>query len=185
MLAGIPILILTGFVTGCQKAEPERAPGVEIPTGPRDDGYENNSDIGNDNGGLDTNGAETDNTENGEIGGGNSNSGTEEGDEGDIDRNNDYAAIAGDWGSADGATWFSFDSSRRFKAISTKKIGFKSDPGTEVRGTYTYESFKRHLWLSAEGENEIYNIEFRCIIEGNRMTLYGMTGNVTIELTRN
>lgn len=154
LTAYILISLLTLAVgAGCSKDEPRRAEGVTVPTGPRDEF-------------------------------------TDQDDSSDPDKDDDSsnnetvknAEILGSWIDSNGSTIFNFNDDDTFTGTAVTGMGFNEEAGTPVEGIYTYDSFKTRLYLSVNGRNEqyevetVYTINFRCIVDGEKMTLYSFSG---------
>lgn len=113
--------------------------------------------------------------------------GSDNSDKDDNDGSNDeddIKEITGRWTNTSGSIVFNFETDGSFSAIGDKSVGFHVDTTSEVNGHYKYNSFKRFLWLSINGENEIYMVEFSCRIQGDEMTLYGQNSSRAIKLNR-
>lgn len=144
-------LFSLAICAACSKDEPQRAPGI-IHTGPRDE----------ENAPGDEGNTSADNLPSDPPG------------SGDIDKKE---GIIGEWFYASGEQAFVFHEDNYFTAVPSDGMGFGVHETYEAAGTYVYDEMKRHLWLSVEGFNkEVYFLEFRCLIEQNKMTLYTLAG---------
>lgn len=135
--------------------------GHDEPTAEHDNPHRpgNNDTPGNGNG----NGSQSGDPENGEGG---ENSG---------DQPEEVSPIVGVWSTADGT---------EVRSFSTDGSYHVDMPGGEtLDGSYAYDDFKRWLYLSLTTPTEIKSVEYRCIIEGDRMTLYDLASRETV-LTR-
>lgn len=79
---------------------------------------------------------------------------------------------------------FIFAADGSFKARADRTIGFRSAVPDDFDGYYTYNQDKNFLWLNVNGDNEIYVLEFRCVTDGDKMTLYGRENLRPLELVR-
>lgn len=79
--------------------------------------------------------------------------------------------VVGIWQNAAKGVSFEFDVEGNFKARAGRDLGFNVSQISEVTGRYVYDDFKKFLWLSVQGDKEVYILEFKCIVDDNRMTL--------------
>ena len=92
--------------------------------------------------------------------------------------------ILGKWSNDTATIVFEFKENGTFTALGDKSLGFKTDGISNVDGLYTYSSFKKFLWLSVNGENNVYMLEYRCLIDGETMALYRENSSRAIRLSR-
>lgn len=146
------LLIPAVFLCGCSKDEPQRAEGIQVPSGPRDD--------------VNGDGREDQ-------------PGEKDGDNDSTGNNDDVgnSGIIGHWEDQSGKISFTFDDAGKFQARVTQGMGFVVTDSQDVYGTYIYDDFKRWIWLTVKTEAEIYVVEFKCVIDGDRMSLYPEHGN--------
>lgn len=93
-------------------------------------------------------------------------------------------AIIGTWANDSEGLRFTFESDGSFTARVIRKLGFHVDGSGEVSGTYRYSDYYRFIWLSVQGEGEVYPLEFKCIIDGDIMELTGQSGTGTHKLKK-
>ena len=149
-------LVFAGMLSGCGEDTPERAEGVVVPGGKRDPDHGDQSE-------------EPDNPNNPDNPDNPDNPGSEEAEE-------TTPIIVGSWSATNGSVAISFDADGMFEATAWKGMGFHSTDEKRVSGTYTYDDFKRWLWLTIQNEHEIYMVDYKCVIAEKSMTLYPQTG---------
>ena len=88
--------------------------------------------------------------------------------------------IFGKWRVQEGSGEIEFESNGNFSATDATALGFHSAEATSAHGTYTYDDFKQWLWLSVNGESEVYVLEYNCRIEDGHMTLYDAGSHRTV-----
>lgn len=88
--------------------------------------------------------------------------------------------ILGKWKNDSGTLLFTFASNGTFEGMADNTMGFHVSDTSNVSGIYTYDDVKTFLWLSVDGDHEIYVLEFRCIISDDTMTLYSLSGRKTV-----
>lgn len=142
-------------IPSCGKDEPQPHEGIQTPTGPRDDG--NNDDA-----------PEQDIDNNDDNGGGNEN--------GDPDK--EVSPIVGKWKGNKSDIYFTFDNNLRFAG----NLG-NGDMAGRYEYLKRYESEAARLFLFIETQTEIKALELHCSIENNSMTLLDISGKKWV-LTR-
>lgn len=151
ILAVVPVIAPAVLLSGCSKDEPRRAEGIQVPSGPRDDVTGSGNDNPSENGGEETETPET----NGE---------------------DEVLRIVGDWEDAAGKISFHFEQDGSFEARVTRAMGFDVEGSGSIDGTFTYDDFKQWVWLSVNSDSGVYVVEYRCVIDGDKMSLFPMQG---------